>query len=196
MSANKLMNAAFVDQAEEQIARSNVVMSVLEIPVEAAGRAMQLGRKHKALTLLNPAPAAPLPDDILRNVDVITPNETELRILMGLAPDDPAPTETLAHQLQVRGAKTIIVTRGERGALILTGDARIAVPPVQVEVVDTTGAGDAFNAGLAVALAEGRDIFTAAKFATCAGALACTRLGVIPALAYRPGIEELYKKNF
>ena len=196
MSANKLMDPAFVASAEDQIARSSVVMSVLEIPVPAAGEAMRLGRKHKALTLLNPAPAAPLPGDVIANVDVLTPNETELRVLMGLAPDDPTPTETLAHRLQERGVKTIIVTRGEHGALILTDGEKIAVPPVKVEVVDTTGAGDAFNSGLAVALAEGQDILTAAKFGACAGALACTKLGVIPALAFRPEVESLYNQYY
>lgn len=196
MSANKLMDPAFVSSAEEQIARSSVVMSVLEIPVPAAGEAMRLGRKHKALTLLNPAPAAPLPDDVIANVDVLTPNETELRVLMGLAPDDPTPTEALAHRLQERGVKTIIVTRGEHGVLILTGGEKIEVPSLKVDVVDTTGAGDAFNSGLAVALAEGKDIVTAAKFGACAGALACTKLGVIPALAFRSEVESLYNQYF
>lgn len=196
MSANKLMDPAFVDQVEEQIAKSKMVMSVLEIPVLAAGRAMELGRKHGVMTLLNPAPAAPLSNEIIRNVDVLTPNETELRILMGLAPGDPTPTETLAVRLQERGARTIIVTMGENGSLILTPEFTTSVPALPVDVIDTTGAGDAFNSGLAVALAEGKDIVTAAKFAACAGALACTRLGVIPSLAFRPDVEALYHKYF
>lgn len=196
MSANKLMDPAFVDLAEAQIARSAVVMSVLEIPTAAAKRAMQLGRRHGVLTLLNPAPAAPLDAETLQNVDVLTPNETELRILQGLAPDDPTPTETLARQLQGRGVRTVIVTMGEHGSLALTPDGQVTIPPVKVDVVDTTGAGDAYNSGLAVALAEGKDIVTAAKFAACTGALACTRLGVIPSLAYRQAADELYHKNF
>lgn len=196
MSANKLMDPAFVDLAEEQIARSAVVMSVLEIPPAAAKRAMQLGRKHGVLTLLNPAPAAPLDAETFQNVDVLTPNETELRILMGLAPDDPTPTETLARQLQARGVRTVIVTMGEHGSLVLTPDRQVLVPPVSVDVVDTTGAGDAYNSGLAVALAEGKDIITAAKFAACTGALACTRLGVIPSLAHRHAADELYQQHF
>lgn len=196
MSANKLMDAAFVDRVEEQIARSNVVMSVLEIPVPAAARAMQLGRNHNVLTILNPAPAAHLSDEILQNVDVITPNETELRILQGLPPDDPTPTRELAHRLQARGASTVIVTMGELGCLVLTDKQEVQIPRVEVEVVDTTGAGDAFNSGLAVALAEGKDILTATRFATCAGALACTRLGVIPALAFRPAVEAFFSANY
>ena len=196
MSANHLMDEAYVDKAEAQIARSAIVMSVLEIPATAAAHAMRLGRKHHVRTLLNPAPAAPLSDEIFRNVDFITPNETELRVLQGLPPDDSTPTEKLARRLQGRRARTIIVTMGEQGSLVLTNGETFHVPSVAVEVVDTTGAGDAFNSGLAMALAEGKDLVSAVKYATCAGALACTKLGVIPALANRPAVDALYQQAF
>ncbi len=196
MSANKLMDAPFVDTAEQQIAKSDIVMSVLEIPVAAAARAMELGRKHGVRTLLNPAPAAKLDDAVFRNIDYITPNETELRILMGLAPDDPTPTVELAKRLQSRGAKNVIVTMGEQGALVLSDGTVSEVPGLSVDVVDTTGAGDAFNSGLAVALIESKNLIDAVKFANCAGALACTKLGVIPALAKRGMVEQLYAKTY
>ncbi len=196
MAANKLMDAAFVDKAEQQIARSDVVMSVLEIPLVAAARAMELGRKHGVRTLLNPAPATKVGDDVLRNVDYITPNETELRILMGLAPDDPTPTLELAQRLHTRGAKNVIVTMGEKGALVLSEGQVTEVSRLTVDVVDTTGAGDAFNSGLAVALMEGRSLIDAVRFANCAGALACTKLGVIPSLATRDRVDQLYKQNY
>jgi ribokinase len=196
MSANHLMDEAYVEGAEEQIARSAIVMTVLEIPVPAAAHAMHLGKKNKVRTLLNPAPAALLSDEIFRNVDFITPNETELRVLQGLPPDDPTPTEELARRLQGHGARTIIVTMGEQGSLVLTDGETFHVPSVAVKVVDTTGAGDAFNSGLAMALAEGKDLTSAVKYATCAGALACTRLGVIPALASRPAVDALYRQAF
>lgn len=196
MGANKLMDAAFVDGVEERIARSDVVMSVLEIPVAAAARAMELGRKHGVRTILNPAPAAPLALDVLRNVDYLTPNETELRILQGLAPDDPTPTHELAHRLHAQGVANLIVTLGREGAFVLNDQGARHLPGVQVEVVDTTGAGDAFNAGLAMALAAGRELDTAVRYATCAGALACTRLGVIPALARRDAVDALFATHF
>ena len=196
MGANNLIDPAFVDRAEEQIARSDIVMSVLEIPVPAAARAMELGKKHGVGTLLNPAPAAPLPDDALRHIDILTPNESELRILLGLAADDPTPTTELAQRLKSRGVQTVIVTMGSRGALILTGDDEIMVPPVPTEVVDTTGAGDAFNSGLAVALSEGRDLVEAVRFGNCAGSLACTKLGVIPSLADRATVDALYQQTY
>ncbi|MBE7473375.1 MAG: ribokinase [Anaerolineae bacterium] len=195
MSANKLLDAAFVDGAEAQIARSNIVMAVLEIPVAAAARGLELGKKHGVRTILNPAPATKLDDRVLKQVDYLTPNETELRILLGLAPNDPTPTVELAAQLRRHGVGNLIVTMGEKGALILTGDQTTPVPGVAVEVVDTTGAGDAFNAGLAVALAEGRSLAEAVKYANCAGAIACTKLGVIPALGYRAQVDELYAKT-
>jgi ribokinase len=196
MSANRLMNEEFVALSEEQIARSQVVMSVLEIPPAAAGEAMALGRKNGILTMLNPAPAIQLSDQIIQNVDVITPNETELRILLGLAPDDPTSTRELAHRLKNCGVKNVIVTMGEQGSLVLTQTAEVHVPSVPVKVVDTTGAGDSYNAGLAIALAEGKDIIAAARFAACTGALACTHLGVIPSLPTRAAVEELYQNSF
>jgi ribokinase len=196
MSANKLMDPSFVDQIEEQISRSDTVMAVLEIPVEAAARAMELGRKNGVRTLLNPAPAQVLDEALLCQVDILTPNETELRILMGLAPDDPTPTPELARRLQKCGTKIIIVTMGEQGALVLTDSVEVLVPGIQVPVVDTTGAGDAFNAGLAVALAEGKDLIEAVKFANCSGAVTCTKLGVIEAMAHREQIDQLYRDHY
>jgi ribokinase len=196
MGANKLLDRAFVQQAEDQIAASDVVLTVLEIPIEAAAEGMSLGRKHGAKTILNPAPAAPLPDDLLHNVDLITPNETELRILLGLRPDDPTPTSQLARKLRRRFGCTVIATRGEHGLLILDNAGEQEIPAVPVEVTDTTGAGDAFNAALAVAIAESRDLRTAAQFASCAGALACTKLGVIPGLPRRDAVDALYRKHF
>lgn len=196
MGANKLMDAAFVDQVEEQIAKSDAVMSVLELPLEAAARAMQLGKKHGVRTMLNPAPATKLDDAVLKNIDYLTPNETELRILMGLAPDDLTPTPELAKQLRERGVGNLIVTMGERGALVLADDTLTQVPGVTVDVVDTTGAGDAFNSGLAVALAEGRDLIEAVRYATCAGAITCTKLGVIPAMPDREALDELFAEIY
>ncbi len=190
MGANELMDSAFVDQVEAQIACSDVVMSVLEIPVAAAARAMELGAKHSVRTILNPAPATALDANVLRNVDYLTPNETELRILLGLAPDDPADTVELARRLRARGVGNLIVTMGEKGALILTEDGMETVDGVPVEVVDTTGAGDAFNAGLAVALAEGKSLSSAVHFANRCGAFACRALGAVTALATRAMVDQ------
>ena len=196
MGSNKLVDALFVDRIEEQISKSDVVMSVLEIPVEAAARAMELGRKHGVRTILNPAPATRLHNDVLKNVNYLTPNESELRILMGLAPDDPTPTSKLAGQLFQAGVENLIVTMGEKGALIISADGETEVPGASIDVVDTTGAGDAFNAGLAVAVAKGWNLVEAVKFANCAGALSCAKLGVIPGLGTHQTVQDLYARTY
>jgi ribokinase len=192
MGANKLMDRRFVDNVEEQIAKSDLIMTVLEIPLKAASRAMELGRKHNKCTILNPAPATKLSPDILNNVDYLTPNQTELRILLGLAPDDPTPDFELAKRVQSLNAKNVIVTRGEKGVLAITEDGFFEVEGINIDVVDTTGAGDAFNAGLAMALAEGKDLKTACQFANCAGAIECQKIGVIPAMGNRESITSLF----
>jgi len=194
MGANHLLSPADVDAAEDLIASSDVVLSVLEIAPETAARGMALARQHGAISILNPAPAQPLSAEHLANVDVLTPNESELRLLLGLAPDDPTDTLELAHRLQQRGVQNLVVTRGGEGALIITrdGDTR-HVPGQIVNVVDTTGAGDAFTCALGVALAEGQALVDAVSFAAGAGALACTKLGVIPALPTRAEVEALLR---
>lgn len=196
MGTNDLMDAAFVDDQQERIANSDIVMTVLEIPVEAATRAMELGKRGRARTILNPAPATALPDSLFAHVDYLTPNETELRILMGLSPEDPTPTRELAGRLRDRGVGTVIVTMGPGGALVLTDEIDAMVRTPRVDVVDTTGAGDAFNSGLAVALGEGRDLLDAVRFATCCGAHACTKLGVIPSLPTREQADALFETHW
>lgn len=191
MGANDLMDAAFVDRARSRIDRSDIVMTVLEIPVPAAHRAMELARSAGARTILNPAPAAVLPDGIFDNVDYLTPNESELRVLMGLSPDDPTGTRDLAYALRQRGVGTVIVTMGDKGVMVLADDTDAVISTLRVDVTDTTGAGDAFNAGFAVALGEGRALTDAVAFGAACGAHACTRLGVIPSLATRTQVDEL-----
>jgi len=119
MGANELMDAAAVGAAESRIAESAVVMAVLEVPVAAAARAMELGRKHGARTILNPAPARALPPEIFANVDYLTPNESELRILLDLPAHDSSSSRELAAELRKRGVRTVVVTLGRTGALIL-----------------------------------------------------------------------------
>ncbi len=190
MGANNLLSPSDVDAVEDLIASSDVVMSVLEIHPESAARAMALARKHGVTSMLNPAPAQVLDASMLENVDVLTPNESELRILLGLAPDDPTSTLKLAHRLQSRGVRILVVTRGEKGSMIVYPDGSSEeVPGISVNVVDTTGAGDSFNAALAVALVAGKTLSEATVYANIAGALACTELGVIPALPKPEDIE-------
>lgn len=183
LGANLALCEADVEAARAQIAASAVCATVLEIPDAATRRALQLARENGVTTVLNPAPARAISDELLALADVLTPNESELRILCGLAPDDPTDTLQLARRLLERGAARLVVTRGRLGALIIERDGSYGeVFGVPVAVVDSTGAGDAFNSALIVALARGESLLDAAHYAVKAGAHACTKLGVIPSL--------------
>jgi ribokinase len=180
---------AHVDAAEAIIAQSDIVMAQFEVPPEVIARAMALGRRHRAMTILNPAPARPVGPDILKDVDLLTPNEIEIRLLLNLPPDDSTPTLKLAGRLLELGVEQIVVTQGKKGALIVTAEGSQAMPPVQVQAVDVTGAGDSFNAALAVALAEGLALPAAVWQAGIAGAYTVTHLGVINGLPTRIELE-------
>ncbi len=189
LGANLLMQPWHVEAFEPAIARSDILMAQLEVPLENVALAMELGRKHQVTTVLNPAPGQPLEPDVLANVDVLTPNESEARILLGLPPDDPTPTPDLASRLLDLGVESIIVTRGEEGALIVTGQGTEAVPTIPVQALDVTGAGDSFNAALAVGIGEGMELKSAVAQATRAGAYTTTHLGVIDGLPTRAELE-------
>ncbi len=189
LGANLLMQPQQVQAFEPVIARSDVLMAQLEVPIETVAMAMELGRKHQVTTILNPAPGQPLEPDVIANVDVLTPNESEARILLGLPPDDPTPTPGLASQLLDLGVENIIVTCGEEGALIVTAQGTESVPATAVQALDVTGAGDSFNAALAVGIGEGMDLKSAVVQATRAGAYTTTHLGVIDGLPTTAELE-------
>jgi len=135
-----------------------------------------------------------MPPEAFANIDIVTPNHTELRILLGREPDDPTDSKDLCHEMLNKGVKTIVLTQGAEGALIVTKDGTQSVPAKKVTVVDTTGAGDAFSAALSVILAEGGSLLEAVQFAVAAGGLACTHLGVIPALPHRDAVVALLRQ--
>jgi ribokinase len=189
LGANMRMTPAQVEAAEPIIAQSDIVMAQLEVPTETVARALELGRKHGRKTILNPAPARSIPHDLLAQVDLLTPNETETRLLLGLSPTEATPTLELAGRLLRLGIEQVVVTRGKEGALIVTSAGSEAIPSVPVEARDVTGAGDSFNAALAVALGEGLALSEAVRLATYAGAYTTRHLGVINGLATRPELE-------
>ena len=197
--ANELLTAEDVSQSEPAFASSAVVLTQLEIPVAAAGAALARGRGGGAITILNPAPVRPLPASILQMVDVLTPNETEAKVLAGRSPDAALQGEedavSLARELIGRGVKQVVMTMGEKGALIVSTSSVIHVPAVEMSAVDTTGAGDAFNAGLATALARGASLEAAVQFAVVTGGLAVTREGVIPSLPRRDEVLGFYQQR-
>ncbi|MHB1004430.1 MAG: ribokinase [Chloroflexota bacterium] len=188
--ANGRLSPADVELASAALAADALLLQ-LEIPLPAVAKAAALARAQGAVVILNPAPARTLPDELWGLVDVLTPNQSELCLLSGLPVDGRAACERAARSLLERGVRAVVVTLGAEGALLVSDGTVVQVAAYPVHVIDTTGAGDAFSAGLAVALAEGRSLREAISFANATGGLSTTALGAQEALPTRAQVETL-----
>jgi ribokinase len=191
--ANGVLSPADVREELQGLSSAQLLLQ-LETPLETVEEAAALGRKQGMSVVLDPAPARPLPDRLLRNVDCLTPNESEALLLLGrtggaLSLDD-APE--IARALLRRGPRTVILKLGEKGALLDDGKGARHFPAPKAEAVDATAAGDTFNGALAVALAEGRELAEAIAFANAAAALSVTRLGAQASIPSRDEVEALH----
>ncbi|MHB8899861.1 MAG: ribokinase [Thermoguttaceae bacterium] len=186
--ANFAMTVADVDAAAEVIRKADVVMLQLEIPMAVVEHTAVLAAEAGVPVILDPAPAARLPDGLLGNVSVLTPNESEAERLTGIAVTDEATARRAATLLLEAGVRHVIVTLGTKGALLVGPETDMLLPSYQVQAVDSTAAGDAFNGGLAAALAAGDILEDAARQASMVGALSVTKMGAQPSL---PTLEEL-----
>lgn len=187
--ANLALHAAHAEAAADLIRSSHLLLAQLECPPACVLAAFRIARAAGVTTLLNPAPACVLPAELFPLVDLITPNETELRLLLGLAADDTTPTDILASRLRARGVDSVVVTRGALGALIADSQGVRTIPAPRITPVDPTGAGDTFNGVLAHGLAAGLTLDAAVFRATRAGAWCATHLGVIAGI---PTAAELH----
>ncbi len=186
------IRATHVEEALVELTSADTVLVSLEIPVDAAAAALVVGRRRGARTILNPAPAGEGSARLVAYADVLTPNRSELGALVGRSA--PETEDELAEccrllRVELGFGGILVVTLGADGVLVDDAEGRSRIPGLPVDVVDTTGAGDTFSAALAVLLAEGADVRTAARFASVAGALAVTRAEVIPALPSRADVE-------
>jgi len=166
-----------VEAAERTLEGSKVILAQLEVPVETVEFAMRLAKRKGKLTALNPAPATPLPPEIFESVDVLTPNRIELEALTRHTTTTEQSILESALTLMKKGIKQVVVTLGSRGAMVVTESEHRIVPSYRVEVVDTVGAGDAFNGALAVALSIDEDVFEAVRFANLVASLKVTKRG-------------------
>jgi len=195
--ANELLTEEEVMAAEEEIAASNAVLTQLETNDTAAETLIRLAKKHGKITVFNPAPFQPVKEGLFRDVDYFTPNETEAEFFSGITVETEEDAEKAAKKMiKELGVRSVIITLGKRGAFYTDGTTSMLVPPPTVKAMDTTGAGDAFNGGLTVALSEGKDIETAIKFANVTAAISVTRRGTSPAMPYRDEIDELVESFY
>lgn len=188
--ANFQVTPADIDAAESVLRSARVVLLQLELPVETVTYTIELCRRHGVETILDtaPAPASDVPDALF-SADIVTPNESEAARLTGLpATSD---TQAVAAALHARGCRSVVLKLGRRGAYSSFPDGALAVPGFEVDAVDTTAAGDAFTAALAVARARGWTLPKAARFANGAGAVACTKWGAQPSMPTSNEVNDL-----
>ncbi len=181
-----------VDGMKDLIADSAIFVTQLELALPTVEHGLQLARSLNVTTILNPAPARELPPSIFPYCDYITPNETEAEILTGIKVTTLADAERAADALLALGVRNVIVTLGAQGAFVKNAATAAHVAAFNASpVVETTGAGDAFTGGLAVALAEGKDILQATRFGCATAGLSVTRPGTAPSMPHRPEIDAL-----
>lgn len=169
--------------------RYAILLIQLEIPITTVEYAIKKAKEKGIKAILNPAPAQPLSDEILKNVWALTPNEIEAEALTGVSISDTKTCSRAAAVLRNKGVRNVIVTLGEGGAFVTSDSFSGLIPGIKVDAVDTTAAGDVFNGALAVALAEGKELPEAVKFANKAASISVTRLGAQASAPFRHELD-------
>ncbi len=187
--ANAHLTVADLKHSDRAVEKADIVLLQLEIPMETVEEAAVMARRLGKKVVLNPAPASKLSPRLLESLYVITPNETEAEMISGIHIVDGASAEAAARKIASMGVPNVIVTLGTRGALVFDGTDCEIVPACKVQAVDTTAAGDVFNGALVVALAEGRSLTEAARFACKASAISVTRVGAQSSVPYRTEVD-------
>lgn len=192
--ANLDITPADIAASSDALRACDILLMQLEIPVPAVLQAARIAHEAGATVVLNPAPYAALPEEIFSYIDLFIPNETELSAFSGLPVGDVPSAVRAAEVLFAKGVGKMIVTMGSKGSLLLDGGAPRTVSAFRVDAVDTTGAGDTYCGALCVALAEGRTLDEAARFASAASALSVTRMGAQTAMPTRQEAESFLGK--
>jgi ribokinase len=188
--ANMAVSIEDVHKARDIMRESDLLLVQLECPLDVVSAAINLAHAHHVPVVLNPAPAQPLEKSLLAKVDVLTPNEYELKLLSG-----ETDLESSLRVLREWGVKSLVVTLGANGARVVSDEVDEHIPAYPVTAVDTTAAGDAFTGALAVTLAEGKSLVEAVRYSVAAGALATTRVGAQPSLPTRAAVEDLLTRD-
>lgn len=183
--ANAKLTPQDIQAAQAVFEGASVILLQLEIPLETVEAAIDLARYHAVGVVLNPAPAQQLPASLLKKVDFLIPNESELGLLTGMQT-----VSLAANSLKSIGTRRLVVTLGSQGVLVMEDDDPVYIEPYTVPVVDTVAAGDAFVGAFSVALTERRSTLDAAKWGNAAGALAVTESGAQPSLPLRARVKE------
>ena len=189
--SNSNLVTADIDNSLDAIENSEIVLMQLEIPIKTIEYAAQIAKSRGKMVILNPAPAPtePLPISILKNIDLITPNETEAELISGIPVVDETSAIAAAKRMAELGVKKIIITMGSKGAMLYEDGEAELIPSIRVKAVDTTAAGDCFNGALTIAISEGRSLKDAVLFANRAAAISVTRPGAQVSMPYRHEVD-------
>jgi len=182
-------------RVEPVIQEAEIFLTQLETNMDAVVQSIEMAYSMGLEIVLNTAPVQPLPDDLLRKVTYITPNEVEASKLSGVEIRNSQDASRAAAVFFGKGVKNVVITLGDKGVYVSDGTKDEVIPGYRVDVVETTGAGDAFNGGFVTALSENMDIFTAARFGNAAGALSVTRAGTAMAMPCRKELERFLMEN-
>lgn len=193
--ANAKLTPADVKAAEKVIRAADVAILQLETPLETVAAAVEIAHSAGVPVILDPAPAQSLPDELLRHVSILTPNEGEAQLLTGIEVGGCEGARRAADALVAKGVRTVVITLGVEGCLVASAGTSDLVPAFRVKAVDTTAAGDVFNGSLAVALAEKKPLPDAVRFANAAAAISVTRLGAQPSAPHRNEIEDFLRTH-
>ncbi len=194
-NSNRFLSVADVNRAKSIIKRSGVLLAQLEVPLAPVKRAIDIARNVNVTTILNPAPFRKLDGGFLRKIDVLTPNEIEAEALTGVAVKDVNSAARAGRILLKRGVKSVIITLGSLGSVIIDSQGVTHLPAPKVKAVDTTAAGDSFCGALAVSIAEGKSLVEAADFANYCAAISVTRPGAQPSLPTRKEVVGFINKS-
>ncbi|MDK2964859.1 ribokinase [Lacrimispora sp.] len=184
-----------VESISDLLVQSDYLLIQLETNLSSVKKTVEIASEKGVKIILNTAPVQPVSDSILKRVELITPNEVEAGILTGITVDGEESAGKAADYFLEKGVGNVMITMGSRGVYIASHKKRGMLPAYQVEAVDTTGAGDAFNGGLVTALAEGKDLWEAAEFANALAAISVQRIGTTPAMPERSEIDAFMKSH-
>lgn len=187
--SNMRLSLNDINQAKNDISTAAVVLAQLEVPVEIVDRTADIVAQGDGLFILNPAPAVPLSKELLEKVDILTPNQTEAKILTGLEVETLAGAELAGKKLISMGVKKVVMTLGEKGAMIIQDNYADYIPAYKInDAIDPSGAGDAFMGGLAVGLTNGMLLNEATKYGNLIGGLSTKKHGAMPSM---PSLKEV-----
>ena len=193
--ANHFYTLEDINSFENAIKDASIIIFQLEMRLDFTFEAIKAAKRANKTIILNPAPAATLPDDILASIDYLTPNETELALLSGIETDNIDGITTASKKLLRKGVKNVVVTLGSKGSLIANSEGVFTVSGYKVKAIDTVAAGDGFNGALAVQLLKNQSLIQAVKYANAMGALTVTKKGAIPSLHTYKEVEDFILKN-